>query len=281
MWVFFWMVSIMENTDNGRQIVIVDDHALRRAGLESVLSSWAEKEGLKIRTFDSCEKAVLAESIGFEMCLLNIGGMSLSDAKAWQIFCALKRKCSEQPLIVLLDEETDADVRLAYLGGARGLIHTSMRTQVVVAVLSFIRSGGEYFPAFGWRESAKVNVQENRRGPTVVPFITPSEITDHRPGLSIGFPEPRRGSDGACESPDPLPLAEPCSLTRTSNEHGLTRRQDDVLELLKVGRSNKEIARALNLSESTVKIHVRQLMKKMGAANRTQVALRAKQHAIS
>lgn len=56
---------------------------------------------------------------------------------------------------------------------------------------------------------------------------------------------------------------------------GLTHRQSDVLALLRQGRSNKLIARALDMQESTVKVHVRQIMRKMGAANRTQAALMA------
>ncbi|HSP25266.1 MAG TPA: response regulator transcription factor [Saliniramus sp.] len=53
----------------------------------------------------------------------------------------------------------------------------------------------------------------------------------------------------------------------------LTPRQLDVLALLREGHSNKLIARDLSMCESTVKVHVRQIMRKLGAANRTQAAL--------
>lgn len=55
----------------------------------------------------------------------------------------------------------------------------------------------------------------------------------------------------------------------------LTRRQQEVLERLQLGRSNKHIGRDLDMQESTVKVHVRQIMRKLGAANRTQAALLA------
>jgi len=55
--------------------------------------------------------------------------------------------------------------------------------------------------------------------------------------------------------------------------HSLTPRQLDVLALLREGKSNKLIARDLSMCESTVKVHVRQIMRKLGAANRTQAAL--------
>lgn len=53
----------------------------------------------------------------------------------------------------------------------------------------------------------------------------------------------------------------------------LTPRQREVLERLSEGKSNKLIARDLDMTEATVKVHVRQIMRKFGASNRTQAAL--------
>jgi len=53
----------------------------------------------------------------------------------------------------------------------------------------------------------------------------------------------------------------------------LTRRQRDVLGLISQGKSNKLIADALTMSESTVKAHVKQIIKRLNVANRTQAAL--------
>jgi len=55
----------------------------------------------------------------------------------------------------------------------------------------------------------------------------------------------------------------------------LTRRQRDVLGLIAQGKSNKLIADALTMSESTVKAHVKQIIKRLHVANRTQAALLA------
>lgn len=55
--------------------------------------------------------------------------------------------------------------------------------------------------------------------------------------------------------------------------HELTRRQRDVLALISQGKSNKLIADALTMSESTVKAHVKQIIKRLHVANRTQAAL--------
>ncbi|HBT00131.1 response regulator transcription factor [Salipiger marinus] len=57
----------------------------------------------------------------------------------------------------------------------------------------------------------------------------------------------------------------------------LSRRELEVLEGLTLGKSNKEIARDLDLREPTVKLHVKTLYRKIGASNRTQAAMIAKE----
>lgn len=54
--------------------------------------------------------------------------------------------------------------------------------------------------------------------------------------------------------------------------HGLTAREIDVLDLLGDGSTNREIAQRLFISERTVGVHVTNLLRKLGAANRTQAA---------
>lgn len=56
----------------------------------------------------------------------------------------------------------------------------------------------------------------------------------------------------------------------------LTPRESEVLDYLLSGASNKEIARALDIQEVTVKLHVRGICTKLGAKNRTQAALAAR-----
>lgn len=58
----------------------------------------------------------------------------------------------------------------------------------------------------------------------------------------------------------------------------LTPRQTHVLHLLQEGFANKVIATKLGMTESTVKVHVRQIMKRLGATNRTEAALLAQRH---
>jgi DNA-binding NarL/FixJ family response regulator len=55
----------------------------------------------------------------------------------------------------------------------------------------------------------------------------------------------------------------------------VTTRELEVLVSLAKGKSNKMIGRELNMREGTVKVHIRSLLKKLNATNRTQLALRA------
>lgn len=60
----------------------------------------------------------------------------------------------------------------------------------------------------------------------------------------------------------------------------LTDREREVLSLIAEGRSNREIARALVLSEKTVKTHVSNILMKLDLSDRTQAALWAVRHGI-
>jgi DNA-binding NarL/FixJ family response regulator len=69
-------------------------------------------------------------------------------------------------------------------------------------------------------------------------------------------------------------------LAARQRQENLTPRELAVLELVAVGHSNKEIAAALNLSLSTVKLHLQNIFSKLGAQDRTQATAAAFQRGI-
>jgi DNA-binding NarL/FixJ family response regulator len=65
--------------------------------------------------------------------------------------------------------------------------------------------------------------------------------------------------------PDSPPAARP----------RLSHSQQEILRLIADGLSNKEIAKEIHLSENTVKSHIQEILRKLGARNRVQAAVQA------
>jgi DNA-binding NarL/FixJ family response regulator len=105
----------------------------------------------------------------------------------------------------------------------------------------------------------------NRLHPSILPLLAKDQrhrhslalvlarSNDHQPALTHGLSVSREGPE----------------------EPPLTPRERDVYSLLAEGRSNREIARALFISEPTVKVHVRSILRKLGARSRVEAAIQA------
>jgi two-component system, NarL family, nitrate/nitrite response regulator NarL len=61
----------------------------------------------------------------------------------------------------------------------------------------------------------------------------------------------------------------------------LSQRELDIIRGLADGNSNKAIAKELSITEATVKVHLKTVLRKLGATNRTQVAIWAVQHGLT
>lgn len=64
-------------------------------------------------------------------------------------------------------------------------------------------------------------------------------------------------------------------------EVALSQRELDIIRGLADGHSNKTIAKELAITEATVKVHLKTVLRKLGATNRTQVAIWAVQHGLT
>ena len=62
------------------------------------------------------------------------------------------------------------------------------------------------------------------------------------------------------------------------NTAGLTRRETEILQLMSEGLSNSQLARKLWVTEQTVKFHLSNIYRKLGASNRTEAARWAQLH---
>jgi two-component system nitrate/nitrite response regulator NarL len=80
-------------------------------------------------------------------------------------------------------------------------------------------------------------------------------------------------------------LGQPVAFTTANNPvallNKLSEREAQILRCLTQGASNKLIARELGVAEATVKVHIKAILRKVKAANRTQAAMWAAGHFAS
>ena len=67
---------------------------------------------------------------------------------------------------------------------------------------------------------------------------------------------------------------------RVTTSHGLSEREGQVLQCLVHGDSNKMIGNRLNITEATIKVHMKSLLRKINATNRTQAAIWAMKNGL-
>ncbi len=89
-------------------------------------------------------------------------------------------------------------------------------------------------------------------------------------GEAVVSPEMTGKLVAALQAPAPTPSLAPATPSQL-----LSRREQEVLEQIALGASNKEIARALDIAETTVKIHVQGILRKLGLTSRVQAAVYA------
>jgi DNA-binding NarL/FixJ family response regulator len=104
--------------------------------------------------------------------------------------------------------------------------------------------------------SQAINVALSGSGNVLSPRVIQNLFDDQINGSDGGTPNGRRG------------------------EYSLTQREHDILALLSEGRSNRDIAQRLYLSEKTVKAHLAAIFRKLGVTNRTQAAMMAVQMGV-
>jgi DNA-binding NarL/FixJ family response regulator len=203
------------------EVLIIDSKRLRQAGITRLLETWADVMGLQAKPvvpgvpLDAC-----CAPANCEMTIVCVGNESIQGPQYKELIANVRRLMPQALLVIISDREDPQEIRAAFEEGAVCFMPTSIEPVVAFQALSFIRSGGSFFP--------------------------PS-------ALFTSF----REVDGVGHVSD------------------LTAKQEEVFGRLHRGLSNKAIARQLDMSEATVKVHVRRIMRKFGVTNRTQLAVAA------
>ena len=226
-------------------VAIIDSKNLRRAGITRLFEPWASSENLRLTSFtpDQAHEALQAKPKKFRMLIFTIGEASVTEEKTRQQLKELRALATDASLVIISDREDAQDIATALSAEARGFIHSGITPELAYHALSFILKGGTYFPPSA---------------------VSPPGTPDRNAPPSRSKSESK--SDGHGTS----------AHSRSALGHqpvNVTVRQGQILEHVRLGESNKLIASSLGMTEGTVKVHLRQMMRKFHVSNRTQLAL--------
>lgn len=126
------------------KLLLVDDHALFREGLKSILPQLSDE--LQLLEAASCGEGlrVLAENPGPDLLLLDLG---LNDGTD-RLSCLrrFREADSTLPIVVVSAHESRETIRGAMSAGANGYVPKSSSSVVVVQALRLVLAGGIYLP---------------------------------------------------------------------------------------------------------------------------------------
>ena len=164
----------------------------------------------------------------------------MPDADGLELLHEMKTKWADVPVIMLTSFDHAQYVRRALAEGAAGYMLKDATPEDLAQAIKVALSGGG-----------------NVLSPRVIQNLF--ESVDGGSGSN---------GDGGGDARQPRPASS------------LTQRETDILELLAEGKSNRDISRALFLSEKTVKAHLAAIFRKLGVTNRTQAAMMAVQMGV-
>jgi DNA-binding NarL/FixJ family response regulator len=233
------------NTVDEMKLLLADDHAMFRTavadGLEALIG-----DGTEVLEADSYEAAhtLLQANGDVDVVLLDLLMPGFSNFEG---LGALVRDFPTVPIVVLSGSGHSRYQVEAVRRGARGYIVKNQPLSVLAQIVQIVKDGGTYV-------STSVLEASGLPADTQYPENAPPATA---PVASDSLPSP---SDDAA--------------TRIAK---LTDRELQILGCLARGASNKAIARELGITDTTVKVHLRMIFKKLGVTNRTQAAFFARE----
>ena len=247
-------------------LLVVDDHTLFRRGLVALLG---QDDGLLVvgEAGDAAEALRLAPRLAPQVILLD---NHLPGVKGVDAIRGLREASPTSRVLMLTVSEDAQDLATALRNGAQGYllktidgdllaqaIRRAARGEPVVSpelmdkLVAAFQSQGVLEAAADVSAAARANAQA--REPAATPTLTPVQV-------QVQVPVPQGGADAVDAGPASAPLSP---------------REEDVLREIARGASNKEIARTLDIAETTVKIHVQHILRKLNLTSRVQAAVYA------
>ena len=222
-------------------LLVVDDHTLFRRGLIALLGQDA---GLNVvgEAGDAAEALRLAPALQPDVILLDnhLPGVMGVDA-----IRGLREVSPRSRVLMLTVSEDSQDLAAALRNGAQGYLLKTIDGDLLAQAIRRAAAGE----------------------PVVSPELMGKLVAAFQ---SQGVPEV-----DALESPVPGKVHPQAAPGTAEQRTPLSPREEDVLREIARGSSNKEIARALDIAETTVKIHVQHILRKLGLSSRVQAAVYA------
>ncbi|MDQ2101957.1 response regulator transcription factor [Azospirillum isscasi] len=218
--------------------ILHDETPLTRESLSTSLNLCGR--GVRVLTAASLAdlEGVVRRDGAPDVALANFSGRLASDPEFQPRLAELLAVLNGIPLIMLSDSDETATALEAIRQGAHGYISTTLSLTMALEAIRLVAAGGIFVPA------AILHRLILGQAPATHP-VPPAPLAAMAPAVN-GKPH----------------------LTQ------LTPRQIAVLECLQEGKPNKVIAHELGMRESTVKVHVRNILRRLGATNRTEAVCR-------
>ncbi len=237
------------------RVIVVDRRSLLRDCVSHVLRSFAP--GIEITSVASLDEVSGSHAL---LILFGHGCETSSLLKLRAFVAALKLRFPNAPTMAIMANDDPQCLLDSIESGVSGVLPMNTNIRVALAAIELILAGGTFAPC-----NALANALHQEAGDAPMPrFAESPEITN---------PHPASTDFGAIPAIQLVPQQKSAV---SGSAHIFTLREQQVLERLKKGMQNKLIAFSLGIAESTVKVHLRNIMKKLHATNRTQVAFMTK-----
>lgn len=219
-------------------LLVVDDHTLFRRGLIALLEQDA---GLQVvgEAGDAAQALRLAPALQPDVILLD---NHLPGVRGIDAVKDLRQLAPQARVLILTVSEDAQDLALALRNGAQGYLLKTIEGDLLAQAIRRAMRGEPV-------------VSVELMGKLVAAFQAQDAL-----------------------APAPLLAAAPVSAAEGSTSAAspaLSRREEEVLREIARGASNKEIARTLDIAETTVKIHVQHILRKLNLSSRVQAAVYA------
>ena len=229
------------------RILLVEDDELFRLGLQVRLQ---QESGLQIAAeAEDGETAIeLANQQPFDVVLMDVGLPGIGGIEACR---QIKQQQPNLPVLVLTSHSQPSLINRLIEVGAQGYCLKGIAAEKLVLALRSVAAGASW-----WDQAATQQIRT---------------AFDNQP---------------ASESSPAKPIAPslPGSVSSRSDDSThlapLTQREQQILSLLAMGKSNQEIAAGLYISPGTVRVHVHAILHKLDVRDRTQAVVMALQKGL-